>query len=193
MSERTLRTPSPIREGIWFFRAAGDHVYAVADAARDATLALDAARKFSLQTRSIFSGKLAPYLDEVAPHLIAIGEDSPYLDLWAEHLGNSAGILLLSPGSFDELWRHLRGIFVITDEYGEEFSFRFYDPRVLRVYLPTCTATEANEFFGPIQRILVESEPPGAMLRYRVGRHGVEMKQRVLNVSASSEDSRDHQ
>ncbi len=28
--------------------------------------------------------------------------------------------------------------------------FRYYDPRVLRVYLPTCSPAEFARFFGPI-------------------------------------------
>ena len=54
--------------------------------------------------------------------------------------------------------------------------FRFYDPRVLRVYLPTCTGDEAEEFFGPVPEILAESEDGGSLLSYRPVRDGVQME-----------------
>lgn len=71
---------------------------------------------------------------------------------------------MLSIAPAQELRDHLRKIFIVNDEEGNEYSFRYYDPRVLRTYLPTCTGEEAKEFFGPIQRILVEAEVPGQML-----------------------------
>ncbi len=45
--------------------------------------------------------------------------------------------------------------------------FRYYDPRVLRVYLPTCLAPELRTVFGPVRRFLLESEDPALMLEYR--------------------------
>ena len=35
-----------------------------------------------------------------------------------------------------------------------------HDPRVLRVFLPTCTPDELSDFFGPIGSFLVESDQP---------------------------------
>ncbi|KIH82848.1 hypothetical protein UCMB321_3303 [Pseudomonas batumici] len=34
--------------------------------------------------------------------------------------------------------------------------FRYYDPRVLSVFLPTCTDEEFTKFLGPLNRLLVE-------------------------------------
>jgi hypothetical protein len=35
--------------------------------------------------------------------------------------------------------------------------FRYYDPRVLRSYLPTCTPEELAQVFGPIHSFVMES------------------------------------
>ncbi len=51
----------------------------------------------------------------------------------------------------------------ITDLY-----FRYYDPRVMRVYLPTCNAQELAAMFGPIQFYVLEGEKPEEMLRFAV-------------------------
>jgi len=58
--------------------------------------------------------------------------------------------------------------------------FRFYDPRVLRVFLPTCTSKEVLEFFGPITRYVLEGEEPIVILQYRSGTSGLESATRSL-------------
>jgi len=36
--------------------------------------------------------------------------------------------------------------------------FRFYDPRVLRVFIPSCTDQQLIQFYGPIRRFWMENE-----------------------------------
>lgn len=54
------------------------------------------------------------------------------------------------------LRRHFRRFLRVTDEQGQPLMFRYYDPRVLRVYLPTCTAEELALVFGPVSAYLIE-------------------------------------
>ena len=42
--------------------------------------------------------------------------------------------------------------------------FRYYDPRVLRAFLPTCTRDELRTVFGGIECFWIEGEEPGVML-----------------------------
>jgi len=49
----------------------------------------------------------------------------------------------------------------VQDAKGKDMYFRFYDPRVLRVFLPTCTPEELSDFFGPIAGFLIESAERG--------------------------------
>jgi hypothetical protein len=58
----------------------------------------------------------------------------------------------------DELFHHLREIFVVTDEEGQEYFFRYYDPRVVRSFLPTCTESELRELFGIVVVWIAEAE-----------------------------------
>ena len=181
---------SPIRAQLQFLMGPREHVYAVVDAARDNELAVAARSRFGLRLHTLFEGELAQYLDHAAPHLIPVRLDCEYVELWAEHLGRSAGILLLTNADTDALRAHLRRMFVVTDEHGEEYFFRFYDPRVLRVYLPTCTVEEGHDFFGPIRRILVESERPGMILRYEVDHRGVKGVEGPLRTAPSDATTR---
>ena len=53
---------------------------------------------------------------------------------------------------------HLRTFLKV---YGPDLTplyFRYYDPRVLRTYLPTCNEQEMRTVFGPVLRYIVEDE-----------------------------------
>jgi hypothetical protein len=148
----------------------GERLYGIVDAARDLQLAKAVRETARRQARSLFEGPLAERLMHVAPYVFPIDPRGPLLDAWAAHLGNAAGVLLLSEvADVGGLRDHLRKLFVITDEDAKPYSFRFYDPRVLRTYLPTCTPVEVREFFGPVARFIVEAAAPARMICYSVG------------------------
>ena len=151
----------------------GERLYGIVDAAQDKELAFEARDRFKLPIRMLFQGEAAEYMDDVAPYLIPIEPESEYLESWAQRWGKNIGILLTSSADPLKLYRHLRGIFVVKDEEGQEYFFRYYDPRVLRTYLPTCTPTEVRAFFGPVSALLTEGSTPDTMLRYSVGREGL--------------------
>ena len=165
----------------------GDRLYGVVDAVRDKELAYAAPRKYGQTIHWLFEEGSGSHMLDVAPYLVPITfrpkypyEGSGYLDLWTRGLGSSAGILLITPIATDVLLSHLRDIFRVTDETGHRFFFRFYDPRVLRTYLPTCTPAEAKQFFGQVRHILVEAAKPGKMLSYSPERSGVQTDEGAL-------------
>jgi len=45
-------------------------------------------------------------------------------------------------------------------------TFRFYDPRVISKYLPTCTPEELEIFFGKIDTFFAESEGGDKLLSF---------------------------
>lgn len=148
--------------------------YAVVDAARNGMAAvrdLDPAKGERLQ--SLFTGEMAPHLGGVAPYLVQLGAAPARLNGWAEQWGGSIGILLVAEACFETMWDHLREVLIAEDEDGKQFFFRFYDPRVLRTYLPSCTPDETAEFFGPVRRIVVEAEDPREALVCTPGDSGV--------------------
>jgi hypothetical protein len=152
--------------------ASGERLYGVVDAARDCALAFEAKNGYGKTIRSLFQGAAAPALAHVAPYLILIEPDGGYLQNWARRLGKSAGILLISSADEETLHKHLRNVFVVQDEGGQEFFFRFYDPRVLRTYLPTCTPDEVRSFFGPVRMIAADGSKPGTVSTFTFGPAG---------------------
>jgi len=84
-----------------------------------------------------------------------------------EAWGQRWGLFLRCDASMDKLRRHLRRFLLVKDPGGRRLVFRYYDPRVLRVYLPTCFAGELQEVFGPVESFWTEAEEPSSMLQFR--------------------------
>jgi hypothetical protein len=149
-------------------------LFGILDAARDPMifkLLLDSNEGHQSLHQGLASGiplNFAPYIVQLSPHSKLLGP------LVQKGWGKSWGVYLTAQTTIDNLRRHLRSLLVVRTDGGEELYFRFYDPRVLRVFLPTCTADELSSFFGPIQTYLVEDDDTGGLLRFVDGRqrHG---------------------
>lgn len=150
----------------------GQQVYLLVDGARDPELAA-LIRFGKLEYSCLFTGRLTPRLQAAAPYLVHLSAGSPLSrELLARTWGNSGGILTLGRAdvTLEQQRRHFKKFLRVQDEDGRVLQFRFYDPRVLRIYLPTCTADELQRFFGPVSRIVMESADGAAPLDYAVVR-----------------------
>lgn len=187
MQSETRITGATLHAFIEQRRKADERVFGIVDAARDKELAFEGAARWGWRLRWLFGEDASPQLRDVAPYLVPIEyrprypyDQSEYLDLWADRLGASAGILLLCEAEAVEVWRHLRSVFVGADEEGKVCYSRFYDPRVLRVMLPELVGDQVADFFGPISGIIVEGEDPLRLLTCRVGDGKVETEEESL-------------
>ena len=119
-------------------------LYAVLDAARDLK-ALNWPKESGEEYQSLYDGDSARDLEMFAPYLVRFSKPSPLLrKLVAKAWGHSWGIYLTSAASFPDLRKHFRHFLMAEIEGGKTAYFRFYDPRVLRVYLPTCTPRKSG-------------------------------------------------
>jgi Domain of unknown function (DUF4123) len=107
----------------------------------------------------LFSGELAPDMAHVAPYVVNLLPNHKFTD-WVldESFGKHWGIFAHSLYSIKEMRRHFRALVSVYDEQGNPLIFRFYDPRVLQRFLPTCNAGELKTFFGKIQKYYAESD-----------------------------------
>ena len=64
--------------------------------------------------------------------------------------------------------KHFRKFVTVYNEEMEPVYFRYYDPRVFRVYLPTCNAGELDTVFGPVETFCVEDRDPSTLIKYEV-------------------------
>ena len=121
-----------------------------------------------IQSFCLYGRNLSPVLMRAAPWLVYLGRRSPTTtELLREGWGRSWGVFLASRAILHDLRRHFRKLLVVRTEDARTLMFRFYDPRVLRVYLPTCHREELRQFFGPVDRFDVEDDTGGALLEYR--------------------------
>jgi hypothetical protein len=163
-------------------RAEGQPLYGVFDAARDEAV-LRLLREGKGEHRSLYNGRRGENLAAVAPYLVALPPEGELLDqLIAEGWGKSWGVFLTSALPFDDVRRHLRRFLVVEAEDGATFYFRFYDPRVLRPYLSSCTADEIDHLFGPITALWLEGRSPAELVRFERPRPDVGSDQRSLPV-----------
>ena len=51
--------------------------------------------------------------------------------------------------------------------------FRFYDPAILRAFLPTCDASQLAAMFGPIEAYLIESAGGLSLVSLRCAQGGL--------------------
>ncbi len=142
-------------------------VFAMIDGARDERIHA-AVRGTLLPKDCLYSGDLPWQLQVTAPYLVQLERD----DRFTRYLidtgwGNSWASFLRTETGIKQLRRHLREFLRVRDESGKRLIFRYYDPRVLRVYLPTCWPAELDTFFGPVTAFMTESESPGEILEFR--------------------------
>jgi hypothetical protein len=116
----------------------------------------------------LYAGEIKPDLAEVAPYLVRLEPGAEFTQWVLEQgWGKHWGIFALSAADLREMRRHFRTFLMVYDSAGKPLYFRYYDPRVLRVYLPTCNAQELATIFGPVSSYLLEAEQPNTLLRFR--------------------------
>jgi hypothetical protein len=117
-----------------------------------------------LESSCLYAGDLPHRLEAAAPYLVQLEFEDRYTRrLIDEAWGNSWGVFLRSNETMDRLRRHLRQFLRVQDWRGRFMVFRYYDPRVLRVYLPTCNSEEIRTVFGPVKSFYMEDETATVM------------------------------
>lgn len=144
-----------------------DRLYTLLDAARD-PLVLARLAGAPEQYQSLYEGPQEEAMAAFGPFLVALPAGSPFLEvLVRDGWGRSWGVFLTCPLDFAEVRKHLRRFLMVKLPYGRRAYFRFYDPRVLRAFVPTLNAQETADFFGPIGCYLMEDESAQKVVQFR--------------------------
>jgi pSer/pThr/pTyr-binding forkhead associated (FHA) protein len=153
-------------EALKALRAEAEPLYAVLDAARDERI-LEVLRESVEEYASLYDGIQGEALAEEAPYLVGLPKEERLIErLVKEGWGRRWGIFLTCERPFKEVRRHLRRFLMVEeDETGEQMYFRYYDPAVLRLFLPICTPMQKEELFGDFKAFLVEAKS-GEVLRF---------------------------
>ncbi len=168
-------------EALWPTAGANIEVYTVLDAARDERVMwrVDA---YADQKACLYEGTLTHELISAAPHLLHLFRDDRFCKrLFEEAWGQSWGVFVVADTSFTSLRRHFRKFLVVRGPTGKRMAFRWYDPRILRVYLPTCNREELQMVFGPIKSFLVEGRNAGTAHQFSFD--GIRLIETMLQLS----------
>jgi hypothetical protein len=163
----------------------GESLYAILDAARTVDIPFRL-RSAGVEHDCLYRGRSAEVLWHVAPYLVRCERDTEWIHwLLEEGWGDSWGIYLTSAVGLEGLCEHLRQFLLVRTEEDQELYFRFYDPRVLRAFLPTCSPEETKRLFGPVSCYLMEAEQPETLLKFTAGERGA--KQETVSLFVPSQ------
>jgi hypothetical protein len=168
-------------------RSQKEPLFAILDAARDPMVYLRIT-ECPERKQSLYEGPEAARFAFVAPYLISLPRNSLFLErLVREGWGNAWGMYLTCEKPFEEVRRQLRRhLLVELEGKPGKVVFRFYDPRVLRAFLPTCEPDQAVQFFGPIGEFLMEGPVPESVLRFALHRQALRQEKIQLEPSVRS-------
>ena len=123
---------------------------------------IETAKSLNPAFDSLYRGQSEESLASVAPYIFQVKGGSDF-ERWYfdKGWGDSWGIVVYSQEEMNALHKHFRKFLMVKTEDGEELYFRFYDPRVLRIFLPTCDKDQLKEFFGQVNYYICEDEDPG--------------------------------
>jgi len=158
---------------------------------RDAWMLVDAARDrrifelllecFYSQHSCLFAGPIAAELQVAAPYLVQLSHDDKKTRKFLQMAwGNSWGVFVKCNQRLEILRKHLRTFLLVRDEEGNQLMFRYYDPRILRIYLPTCRVGELETVFGPIERFVMEDDTSNGLLDFGFDKKQLITTRRVL-------------
>jgi len=151
---------------LWRHQHEGLGLWAVLDLARDVRI-FRALLDSRLEYRCLYSGKLSRELEMAAPQLVELLPGHRLTTrLLDEGWGQSWGIFIRIDDPTN-LRHHLRK-FLRVRAAGRNVLFRFYDPRVLRAFLPTCSYEQLLQVFGPIHSLVLEGPQGQSATEFRL-------------------------
>jgi hypothetical protein len=139
----------------------------------------------SLEFACLYEGDIEAAVAEVAPYLVRVQPGTELADWLLAGWGQCRGMFALAPAAIEmsALRRHFRKLTMVYGADMQALLFRFYDPRVLRLQLPECGAARLKDFFGPVQRFVIEN---GASWGVSMSVSHGELVQEIFSVGSDS-------
>ena len=169
------KTIDNIINRLWPARTPVDarRVYAILDGARDEQIE-PMVRSSKLPHDCLYREPLTDDLRAAAPHIIELKPNARFTQRLLElGWGQSWGIFLIAPppATLAMVRSSYRKINRVQNPSGQTVFFRYYDPRVLRTYLPTCRPAEVKAVFGPVKEIVMEGEKTSQLQCFKHSKH----------------------
>lgn len=106
-------------------------------------------------------------LADCGPVLTAVEPNSALAKTFTEEWQEKAGIWLESDADEATLLAHLRSLIHVRLEGDVSVFFRYYDPRITRLWLEDLTAAERDRLMGPVRLIRLPNGEGGTLLLKR--------------------------
>jgi hypothetical protein len=133
---------------------------------------------------SLFRGSAEEEFESVAPYLVAV--DSSVFDWISATFGQEPwGVFIHSGSDLAALRTHFRKFLTVKSPEGDDWYFRYYDPRVLEPFLESCTTEELDDFFGPVERFGLSDGQGGMLSLSPSARRTTTMRVRVVRMPGS--------
>ena len=127
-------------------------LYAILDACDAPQVPVKVAELGPERALCLYQGPLDTATLSYAPYLVALDRDT--LDWLLENLWHDPwGIFSISNAGLITLRRHFRKFLTVSLPGNRPAYFRYYDPRVLQVFVPSCNEQELNKIFGPVDAL----------------------------------------
>jgi hypothetical protein len=142
-------------------------LYGVLDCAIDPALHEHVARLEPEQAACLFE-RVAPEVKRVSPHVVELAPADPLSKAWrAQGWGRNWGVLFSSLADLRTVKLRLKRFTQarLPDGSGPVL-FRFWDPRVLRSYLPLLESADVPAWFTDIDRWIVPTEDGAGSIRF---------------------------
>jgi hypothetical protein len=162
-------------------------IWAIVDAAQDQQVYWTLTNSF-LPHSCLFAGALPQALEMAAPYLVQLDPEDKLTAYLAKNLSRNLAIFLQTDASLRDLRHHLRTFLTVKDPAGKRMLFRYYDPRVLRVYLPTCSSNELQTVYGPVTSFWTVSETPDSVTQFEYRGKGLKVTPLALGKEELGEE-----
>ena len=164
-------TVEQIIEQLWQVNERGEmpFVYAVLDGARDKRIE-PLVNNSTLEHECLYSGTLSYALRRAAPYIVRLEPGCELVrTILVQGWGNSWGIFAIAypPATLSRVRSGFRRIAKAISPEGKNIVFRYYDPRVLRPYLPTCSKEEADHVFSHVSDFVMDGDDDAPIYRFR--------------------------
>lgn len=161
--EQVLRFP--VKSGA---PESGYDIYAILDGAMVRKLP-DVCEEFDTVHECLFKGETDPAILVRAPWVMKLQSGSDLMEWFLEYgWGENWGIIAQVPfgTDFADVVAHFRQFVEVKLPDQKIVFFRFYDPRVLRMFLPTCDGPQIQALFSLPTFLCCEGEDANELLVY---------------------------
>lgn len=133
----------------------------------------------------LWSGHLEPDVEETAPYLALLQYDHPFTDwLIQKGWGLHWNIFATSTADFTTFRTQMKKLQIVRSPTGKALLFRFYDPRVLSIFLPTCDDDQLLEMFEEVNDYFTVGKDSDVLMVNRLDNDEEKLMSETLELQA---------